>query len=69
MKGGVDAPEVGESGESYPKKMVPQEKLKCLVVDDDVWGASVVHKLRETGMCVLIHGHVPWKKSRPKVEG
>ncbi|CAN0162455.1 unnamed protein product [Scytosiphon promiscuus] len=54
MKGAVDAPEVGESGESYVNKIVSQQKLRCLVVADDVWEAGVVQKLRVTGMWVLL---------------
>ena len=54
MENHVDPPTVGEDGERYVKKMVSQEKLRCLVVADDVWEAEVVEKLRETGMWVLM---------------
>ena len=50
----VDPPVVGESGESYVKKIVIQESLRCLVVADDVWEAEVVEKLRKTCMWVLL---------------
>eukprot|EP00752_Nemacystus_decipiens_P017435 g15629.t1 len=52
--GGVRAPEIGEAGESYVKKIVELKKKQCLVVADDVWEAEVVDKLRETGMWVLL---------------
>lgn len=54
MKEGVAAPEAGEDGGSYVNKIVSHEKLKCLVVADDVWENEVVEKLRETGMWVLL---------------
>ena len=50
----VDAPAVGEDGQSYVKKIMLQERLRCLVVADDVWDEEVVEKLRETGMWVLM---------------
>eukprot|EP00752_Nemacystus_decipiens_P003122 g2891.t1 len=59
MKGGVDAPEVGEDGGSYVNKILSQEKLKCLVVADDVWENEVVEKLRATGMWVLLTTRFP----------
>eukprot|EP00752_Nemacystus_decipiens_P003237 g2995.t1 len=54
MGKGVNPPAVGENGESYVKKVVSQESLRCLVVADDVWEAQVMEKLRETGMWVLL---------------
>eukprot|EP00752_Nemacystus_decipiens_P007557 g6751.t1 len=54
MKKTVDAPGMGEDGGSYVRKIVSQELLRCLVVADNVWEASVVQKLRETGMWVLL---------------
>ncbi|CAN0020161.1 unnamed protein product, partial [Ectocarpus fasciculatus] len=50
----VEAPAVGETGESYVKRVVEQESLRCLVVADDVWEEEVIKKLRETGMWVLV---------------
>ena len=50
----VEAPAVGEGGESYVKKIMSQESLRCLVVADDVWEKEVVDKLRNTGMWVLL---------------
>ncbi|CAN0179829.1 unnamed protein product [Scytosiphon promiscuus] len=55
----VDAPKVGEDGGSYVKKIVSQEKLKCLVVADDVWEKEVVESLRATGMWVLLTTRLP----------
>ena len=54
MEERVAAPEAGEDGGSYVEKIVSQEKLKCLVVADDVCEAKVVEKLRATGMWVLL---------------
>lgn len=54
MKKTVDAPAVGEDGESYVKRIVSQKPLRCLVVADDVWEAEVVEKLRESGLWVLL---------------
>lgn len=54
MRESVDAPAVGEDGESYVKKIVLQESLRCLVVADDVWEVDVVEKLRNTGTWVLL---------------
>ena len=59
MKGGVGAPDENEDGESYVNKIVSQEKLKCLVVADDLWEPSVVEKLRATGMWVLVTTRFP----------
>ncbi|CAM9091318.1 unnamed protein product, partial [Laminaria digitata] len=59
MKSHVDAPEVGEEGESYVKKIVELTKKRCLVVADDVWEEEVVEKLRETGMWVLLTTRFP----------
>eukprot|EP00752_Nemacystus_decipiens_P007264 g6502.t1 len=59
MKGCVDAPEAGEDGASYAKKILSQEGLECLVVADDVWEYEVVEKLRETGMWVLLTTRFP----------
>eukprot|EP00752_Nemacystus_decipiens_P008230 g7359.t1 len=59
MKGSVEAPAAGEHGESYVKKIVSQERLRCLVVADDVWEPSVVQKLRATGMWVLLTTRSP----------
>ncbi|CAN0154938.1 unnamed protein product [Scytosiphon promiscuus] len=55
----VDAPKVGEDGGSYVKKIVSQEKLKCLVVADDVWEKEVVESLRATGVWVLLTTRLP----------
>lgn len=55
----VDAPEMGEDGESYVKRIVSQEKLRCLVVADDVWEEEVAKKLRETGIWVLLTTRFP----------
>lgn len=54
LKKRVQAPAVDEDGESYAKNVLSQRALRCLVVADDVWEASVVEKLRETGMWVLL---------------
>ena len=59
MNGVVDPPEAGEDGGSYVHKIVAQEKLRCLVVADDVWEKQVVEKLRETGMWVLLTTRFP----------
>ncbi|CAN0553487.1 unnamed protein product, partial [Ectocarpus sp. 12 AP-2014] len=59
FKSRVDAPEVGEDGESYVKKIVELTKKRCLVVADDVWEKEVVEKLRETGMWVLLTTRFP----------
>lgn len=59
MKEDVDAPAVGENGERYVKKIVSQESIHCLVVADDVWEGSVVQKLRQTGMWVILTTRVP----------
>lgn len=50
MRKHVGPPEVGENGESYVKKIVSQESLRCLVVADDVWEAEVVER-GETWAC------------------
>eukprot|EP00752_Nemacystus_decipiens_P010888 g9681.t1 len=50
----VAPPAVGENGERYVKKILTQKNSRCLVVADDVWESSVVEKLRETGMWVLL---------------
>lgn len=55
----ADPPAVGENGESYVKKIVSQESLRCLVVADDVWEAEVVEKLRKMGMWVLLTTRQP----------
>lgn len=54
MKESVDAPAVGEDGETYLKQTVSRESLRCLVVADDVWEVEVIEKLRKTGMWVLL---------------
>ncbi|CAM9536411.1 unnamed protein product, partial [Scytosiphon promiscuus] len=59
MEERVDAPGAGEDGGSYVNNILLQEKLKCLVVADDVWEADVVEKLRETGMWVLVTTRFP----------
>eukprot|EP00752_Nemacystus_decipiens_P007688 g6871.t1 len=59
MQKRVDAPAAGERGESYVRKIVSQQSLRCLVVADDVWHAEVVGKLRETGMWVLLTTRQP----------
>ena len=59
MLKGVDAPELGEDGGSYVKRIVEQESLRCLVVADNVWESSVVQELRETGMWVLLTTRFP----------
>lgn len=55
----VGAPAVGEDGESYVKKILSQESLRCLVVADDVWDAEMVRKLRNTVMWVLLTTRFP----------
>ncbi|CBJ33473.1 expressed unknown protein [Ectocarpus siliculosus] len=59
LKSYVDGPGIGEDGESYVKKIVEQESLKCRVVADDVWEPPVVEKLRETGMWILLTARNP----------
>ncbi|CAN0556337.1 unnamed protein product, partial [Ectocarpus sp. 12 AP-2014] len=54
LKYHVDAPGFDEDGESYVKKIMEQESMRCLVVADDVWEPPVVEKLRETGMWILL---------------
>ncbi|MEO0448207.1 MAG: tetratricopeptide repeat protein, partial [Verrucomicrobiota bacterium] len=50
----LQPPAGGENGESYVKRIVSENSLRCLVVADDVWNAEVVERLRKTGMWVLL---------------